>query len=162
MRADINLDRRVLYVRRSLQQPMRGLTLDQRLGTPKTPAAIREVPLRPSLATILEAHLSQHWRSNRHDFVFPGRGENPLNPNHWRNTVYTPAIERSGLHAVTFHGLRAVFVTHAAEAGVPVAIISRWVGHNTERTTEIYLHATRHAEADAIKLLDHYDANHAG
>jgi integrase len=158
--ADIDVLRSVVHVRRSLQRPHRLLTLNQRLGPPKTPAAVRSVPLRTRLAELLDEHLKRHHRPNTLRLAFPGKAGQPLEPSNFRHRVYRPAVERAGLRSINFHDLRVTFITHCAEAGIPIVVIARWVGHTTTKTTELYLNSTRHAEQDALSLLRRYDIDH--
>jgi integrase len=118
------------------------------------------VPLRTRLAEILAAHVNRHHRPNSRQLAFPGKAGQPLEPSNFRHRVYQPAVERAGLRAISFHDLRVTFITHCAEAGIPIVVIARWVGHTTTRTTELYLNSTRHAEHDALSLLRRYDTDH--
>lgn len=154
---DIDLGSRVVRVRRSLQRSHHLLTLEQRLGPPKSPAAARDVPVRAHLASLLSEHLVEHWRPNHHELAFPGRQGRPLYPANFRRRVYQPAIMAAGLRPLSFHDLRVTFITHCAEAGVPIATIARWVGHTQTKTTELYWAATPTAEATALRLLTEYD-----
>jgi integrase len=155
--SDVDLASRVIRVRRSLQRSHRLLTLEQRLGPPKSPAAIRDVPLRTELLSVLDEHLANHWRPNTFDLAFVGRGGHPLYPVNFQRRVYRPALAAADLRPITFHHLRVTFITHCAEAGVPIATIARWVGHTQTKTTELYWHATPTAEARALRLLHAYD-----
>jgi integrase len=156
-RTDIRLDSRVVNVRSSLQRSHRLLTLEQRLGPPKSPAAMRDVPIRARLLTILAEHLADYSRPNHFDLAFVGRGDHPLYPSNFRGRVYEPALRTAGLRPIAFHDLRVTFVTHCADAGVPIATIARWVGHTQTKTTELYWHAAPTAEANALALLQVYD-----
>ena len=158
---DLDVGSRVVRVRRSLQRSHHLLTLDQRLGPPKSPAASRDVPVRAPLATILSEHLGEHWRPNPHELAFPGRQGRPLYPANFNRRVYQPAIAAAGLRSLSLHDLRVTFITHCAEAGVPIATIARWVGHTQTKTTELYWAATPTAEANALRLLTEYDASQA-
>jgi len=157
---NVDLGSRVVHVRRSLQRSHHLLTLDQRMGPPKSPAASRDVPMRAQLASILSAHFAEHWRQNPHDLAFPGRQGRPLYPANVYRRVYQPAIAAAGLRSLSFHDLRVTFITHCAEAGVPIATIARWAGHTQTKTTELYWAATPTAEASALRLLSQYDASH--
>jgi len=47
----------------------------------------------------------------------------------------------AGLHGVTPHTLRHTSATWMAQAGVPLWIIAKYLGHTTSRTTErVYAH----------------------
>jgi integrase len=159
-RADIHLESGVVSIRGSLQRSHRLLTLDQRLGPPKSPAAVRDVPVRARLRPILVEHLAEHWRPNHYDLVFAGRKDHPVYPSNFRRRIYQPSLEAADLRPITFHDLRVTFVTQCADAGVPIATIARWVGHTQTKTTELYWHATPTAEAKALHLLRDYDAAH--
>lgn len=155
---NIDLGSRVVRVRRSLQRSHHLLTLEQRLGPPKSPAASRDVPVREWLAPILSQHLAEHWRANPYELAFPGRQGRPLYPANFRRRVYQPAIVAAGLRPLSFHDLRVTSITHCAEAGLPIATIARWVGHTQTKTTQLYWAATPTAEASALRLLTEYDA----
>jgi integrase len=161
-RDNIDLDSHVIHVRRSLQRSHRLLTLEQRMGPPKSPAASRDVPVRARLASILSEHLAEYWRPNLYELAFPGRRGHPLYPANFCRRVYQPAIAAAGLRSLSFHDLRVTFITHCAEAGVPIATIARWVGHTQTKTTELYWSATTTAEAGALQLLTKYDASYTG
>jgi integrase len=154
---DVDLARRIVRVRRSLQRSHRLLTLEQRLGPPKSPAAMRDVPIRAQLLSVLDEHLAKHWRPSTFDLAFVGRGAHPLDPVNFQRRVYQPALAAADLRPISFHDLRVTFITHCAEAGVPIATIARWVGHTQTKTTELYWHATPTAEARALRLLHDYD-----
>lgn len=46
-------------------------------------------------------------------------------------TTGRPAVARSGLRGVTFHGLRHSFVAILVAAGCNVREVSEWAGHNS-------------------------------
>lgn len=52
--------------------------------------------------------------------------------------------------SMTFHGLRAAFVTTCAEAGIPLEIVKSVVGHSTISMTEHYTHIREKAVKDAF------------
>ncbi len=92
------------------------------LGSPKTPAAVRDILLPPFLVELLRAHLDTH----KHDHVFTGRDgglhrRSSFHRRHWRPATDgdpdngIPAIVR-GLH---FHDLRHSHKTWLIEDGVP-------------------------------------------
>ena len=88
---------------------------------------------------------------------FPDELAGLKEPTNFRNHIYGPAIKQSGLRYIRFHDLRSTFITHCAEAGVPLSVIARWAGHTTTKVTEIYLQATSSAQGDALELLNAYD-----
>jgi integrase len=115
------------------------------------------VPIRSGLAHYLEQHKRRSPRPNPQDLFFVGKGGHPLDPARFYRRAYLPAVKAADLRMITMHDLRVTFVTQCAEAGIPLAVIARWVGHSATRTTEIYRQSTPHAEDKALSLLHAYD-----
>ena len=157
---DVDLEAGVIRVRRSVQAPNRMLTAAQRLRSPKTPAGRREVPIRGALSILLDSYLQELTVPNEFGLVFSGDPPPFVNAYDLRERAYWPALRKAGLRRLSFHDLRITFITHCAEAGIPLPVIGRWVGHSTARVTEYYIHATRQGTEDAIALLNAYDGEH--
>jgi len=61
------------------------------------------------------------------------------------------ALERAGVHQITFHELRHTFGTRMAAAGTPMRTLQHWMGHADSKTTQIYAHyQPSEQEADAV------------
>ena len=74
---------------------------------------------------------------------------------------FTAFIEQHGLKVIPMHGLRHTFATSSLEAGVPIEVISRILGHSSiEITSKVYVHATPELHADSMELLDSYYRGH--
>jgi integrase/recombinase XerD len=114
----------------------------------------RYVPL-PAL--ILD-QLRQYWLTHRHPvYVFPKQGRATATDTLSRKTVwriFKAALAESGVGKdATVHTLRHSWATHLLEAGVPLRLLQRWLGHNSPRMTVLYTHVTQQAEAQALKAL---------
>lgn len=59
----------------------------------------------------------------------------------------------------TIHSLRHTFITKCQEAGIPLHIIQKWVGHNigSEVTAKVYTHLRESAELENIEKLNNYN-----
>lgn len=100
----------------------------------------RSVPLADRLAGELERHFQQTRFRGEQDLVFA----HPLTGHVFDASKlrkrFTDALERAGLHRITFHELRHTFGTQMAAAGAPLRAIQEWMGHADASTTEIYSH----------------------
>ena len=96
------------------------------------------------LSPRLLEELRAYWREYRpQQWLFegaqPGR---PLTPDAARE-VFERAKQRAGVqHGHGIHSLRHSFATHLMEAGVPLPVIQRLMGHSSLTTTAKYLHVT--------------------
>lgn len=104
----------------------------------------RYTVLSPKLLLELRAY----WRSDHpSDWLFPsGHLEGrPLTTSSVRQ-VFTRAVRAAGLpHHGGVHSLRHSFATHLLEAGVPLPVIQRMLGHTNLGTTARYLHVQSNA-----------------
>lgn len=91
------------------------------IDKPKTPTSNRIVPLNSLLGQALA-----EWKTDS-EWLFPGRNEFTV-PNTIRKDFYR-LIDETGLPRIGFHDLRATHITMLLDAGVPVHIVSKRVGH---------------------------------
>jgi integrase/recombinase XerD len=102
------------------------------------------------LSPRLLEELRAYWRQDRpQPWLFLAKdGRSPL-PVATAQKVFSKAKRRAGVrHGRGIHCLRHSFATHLMEAGVPLPIIQRLLGHTNLSTTAKYLHVTsRHVES---------------
>lgn len=123
-----------LRVRRSLAATADG---GWELAETKTARSRRTIPLPARARAALESQrtrqrFAQHaagtaWQ-DRDGLVFTDAAGRPLNP----ETVsrdFRKARDRAGVPAVRFHDLRHSAATALLAVGVPLAVISEWLGH---------------------------------
>ncbi|MGD7007576.1 tyrosine-type recombinase/integrase [Metabacillus sp. 84] len=124
------------------------------IQTPKTEGSVREVPLNDSLM-----HVITEWeKEKKNDWLFPGKDQFII-PNTIRNDFYR-LIEEIGMPKIKFHDLRATHITMLLDAGVPVHIVSKRVGHSDiSMTLNVYsrVHDDKLKESSDMieKLLKH-------
>jgi len=98
----------------------------------------RAVPLHKDLARILRA-----LRKN----------EGPCFDVTNQRRIFHRIRIKAGLKDIGWHTLRHTFASHALMAGVPIATVSKWLGHSSVTTTMIYSHLLKDHQAQEIKKL---------
>jgi integrase/recombinase XerD len=112
------------------------------------------------LSQRLLEELRTYWRAYRpQTWLFPGRDHTRPLPVNSVKTMFTTSKQRAGIqHGHGIHSLRHSFATHLMEAGVPLPVIQRLMGHTSLRTTATYLHVTSqhlagvHSPLDLLRL----------
>lgn len=106
----------------------------------------RKTPLTALTVTVMKEYLAEH-SGQATDPVFAGPGGQPLGRDAIRRLVERHAATAAGacpslsLKKPTPHTLRHTCAMRLLESGTDIATIALWLGHETSRTTEIYLHA---------------------
>jgi integrase len=134
----------VIHVRHQLARGRRGVPPHR--VTPKTRASVREIPLLPQLATVLQQHKRGSHFTAGSDYVFAtGRGT-PFLHHNVSKRVLRRAASGAGLDGpsrrVRFHDLRHTFASHLIiDIRLDVAQVSRMLGHaRTSMTLDTYTH----------------------
>jgi len=123
-RGDVDLDRRILTVRRSYA----GLT---KSGKHRT------VPIAPPLAEILRAYRP----ATPGDVVFPDAAGKMHSPHAKLEHVLFAALERIGHPRIRVHDLRHVFASHFVMSGGDIFTLQRILGHSSPQlTSDTYAH----------------------
>jgi integrase/recombinase XerD len=113
----------------------------------------RYVPLPEGTLTLLR----QQWSTHHHPvwlFPAPTRAGVPMSsatqPMDERGVqrAFKAALQESGVQKdASVHTLRHSYATHLLEAGVNLRLIQAYLGHSSPKTTAIYTHLTREANA---------------
>ena len=154
--SDIDLERGVLRVERSLEQTKAGL----RLKSPKTKRGRRNIGLPADTVAMLREHRKAQIELR----LALGQGGQPVlvfstiegghrKPNGisrgWRQTCKARKLPR-----VQFHALRHTHASTLIRAGVDVLTISRRLGHSSaSMTLDVYGHLMEGADAAATKAI---------
>jgi integrase len=130
-------------------------------GMPKTGRA-RVVPLPPSCIAALreqaarQARDAEQWKEAWQDtaYVFTTESGQPIHPQrvsvHFREAVGLAAVPK-----IRLHDLRHTAATLARQAGVPIEVISQWLGHSsTAMTFNIYSHVLPEMQDDALARVE--------
>jgi integrase len=116
---------------------------------PKTPWSVRDIPMTPTLAGILEAHRdrveAEGWATPDDGPVFITPEGRNLNGS-WVTHHFYALCARAGVQRRPFKILRATFSTRLQEAGVPETTIAALMGHTRTHTTKKHYIATSEAD----------------
>jgi integrase/recombinase XerD len=88
-------------------------------------------------------------------YLFEGR--TPGHPIHQRTIehIFNMAVKGAGItKPVSFHSLRHSFATHLLEQGTNLRLIQQLLGHNSLRSTSVYLHLSRFDLKEVVSPFD--------
>jgi integrase len=148
---DVDLDAGLIKVRR-------GWDLCEGEIAEKTAAGKRDIPIPAKLADLLVAHFASH---DGRTFAFPGYGR----WGHGYGAFSADALlKRSrkawrakGLQAIGLHEARHTYASMLIDAGVPIAKVSRRMGHSSIAVTErVYYWAVPSSFEQERQALDTY------
>lgn len=120
-------------------------------GDPKSAGSGRSVPMAERVAVALRELRGRSLYARDRDLVFchPETGK-PLDRSKLVRR-FKQALDRAGVHQITFHELRHTFGTRMAAAGAPMRTLQHWLGHADSKTTQVYAHyQPSDQEADAV------------
>lgn len=70
------------------------------------------------------------------------------------------SVDAVALPTFTAHCMRHTFATRALEAGIPIKVVSEWLGHSTIRVTaDTYLHVLPEKSYASMKQFEEYMNN---
>jgi integrase len=126
------------------------------LGTPKTRASKRVVPLAPVVVRGLKEHYSRSADHSPSALVFATKQGAPLAADNLRKKSLRTASKRAGLQRIDWHSLRHTHGTLLHAQGTPLKVAQAQLGHSHMATTlDVYTHASASAQRDAVNLLEH-------
>jgi integrase len=87
-------------------------------------------------------------------FVFTLEDGRPMHPERV-TVVFHEAAQAAGLPRIRLHDLRHTAATLALQAGVPVSVVSQWLGHNSATMTlDTYAHVLPEMNNDALARVE--------
>jgi site-specific recombinase XerD len=114
----------------------------------------RYTVLSPKLLEELRCYWRMYRPTGEWLFAGGGRPQSPLNPC-TAERVFKRAQRLSGVaDRGGIHLLRHSFATHLLEAGVPLPVLQRLIGHRSLSSTAVYLHVSREQTASVRSPLD--------
>ena len=149
---DVDLEQRVIHIRHTVTRVPDGSgrpgATQNRIGSPKSTASYRIIPI----CSKLESLLKSCREASSSDYVIPN-GSTFLSPRTFTYRFHRLA-ERAGLPDIHFHILRHTFATQCIAAGVDIKSLSEILGHKTPSVTlSIYVHSTMDQKRREIEKL---------
>jgi len=92
------------------------------------------------------------YKYQRSEYVFCTKDGRPLVNN--LNRRFRNAAKRAGLSGISIHSLRHTFASHLVMASVPLATVSKLLGHADIKTTMIYAHLSPDHLKSAVNKLN--------
>ena len=113
----------------------------------------RMVPLPAKLLD----ELRKYWIAYKpSDFLFPGQQGGAYSSKSVQ-VILKRASQKAGIRKnVTPHCLRHSYATHLLEQGTDIRVIQQLLGHNSIKTTQLYLHISKAEYAKIKSPLDHF------
>jgi integrase len=155
---DIDLDRAVIRIERSIEQTKGSL----RIKSPKTKHGRRNVSISPFLVAELRAHLLRQQerrlalglgKAPEESLVF-ARWDGEIRSPHWLTQKFAQAMTTLDFNC-TLHGLRHTHVSQLIAAGLDVLTISRRIGHASPSITlDVYGHLFKNTDARAAEIVE--------
>lgn len=103
----------------------------------------------------LEALREYYKKYRPKDFLFEGQGDRKHLSERSIQHVFERAVKSAGIRKpITLHGLRHSFATHLLESGVDLRYIQELLGHNSNKTTEVYTHVSKKSLGKIVNPLD--------
>lgn len=134
---DINLDRKRISISRNATS-VRGKYI---IGTPKTKASHRQVPIPDVLMGIIKARVQSRGPD---ELIFSSptdRSKIMRIENMRRDTSWKTLTQSLGFPGLTIHGLRHSYASLMRRAGADMQMISKLMGHSTITVTaSVYSH----------------------
>ncbi|MTV50048.1 tyrosine-type recombinase/integrase [Heliobacillus mobilis] len=148
---DIDFDRRILYVRQTLQRiqkpDYKGKRTHLIFQTPKTQRSKRPLPIPADLMIDIHKHKLSVDQDKEiagekylnYDLVFCSNDGRPLDPTSFTR-MFEKLLDKAGLPKTTFHSLRHTAGLFILDATKSMKVVQEVLGHTTIQTTvDIYL-----------------------
>ncbi len=143
----VDLDRGLIRVREGVY--------DGHFSTPKTKAAIRDIPIGPVLKAALQEHLGSLGLTSSDALVFASSKGTALRPNNLRRRHLHPACKKAGLPLLGWHAFRHTHATLLGDSGGSLKIAQAQLGHSSSQVTaEVYTHVVPESHRAAVEKLE--------
>ncbi len=123
------------------------------IGSPKSSAGIRSVPIPQHLQATLADHLAKYPSP----YVFSGIEGGRMQPHNFSQRTFQSAATQTVDSHMRPHDLRHTAITYWIQAGIPLPQVVKWAGHSTASfTLDRYAHYFPKDDSQYMTLLDGY------
>lgn len=126
------------------------------IAPPKSKASIRTVNLIPLATEALRAQIELLKRDGleKSALIFPAPKGGIESRANFRQRVWLPILKKLKIKARGFHHARHTYATHALANKIPVAVVSKQIGHSkTSVTYDTYSHSIPDHQVEAVETL---------
>jgi integrase/recombinase XerD len=112
----------------------------------------RNVPVNDRLKTVLQEYLEEYRNDHGTESFFAGQSGGMCKQ--YVNRMLKQAEVKAGMDKhISCHILRHSFASNLTERGVDILKVQKLLGHNSIKTTAVYLHTTQEELQEAVDLL---------
>ncbi len=145
--ADIDFERQILTVRRTVQRIQTASGTRLLIDAPKTSSSRRSVPIPDFMM-----HLLKKFRNRDNLYILSG-SEVPAEPRTMQRRFKT-VLKKANLPSVNYHSLRHMFATNCIKAGFDIKTLSEILGHaSVETTLKLYVHSSIERKIECMNKL---------
>jgi integrase len=145
---DIDFERRLLFISKTLVRGYGGTRTKHVLSSPKSKSSIREIPISFALLEILQ----EMNYSSEESFILSG-SLLPVEPNTFRRFFYA-FLKKAEVRKVNVHALRHTFATTLVKIGTDITVLSKILGHADVLTTQkFYVHPQIEQKRECVEKI---------
>ncbi len=145
--ADIDFEKSILTVRRTVQRISTENGTIISIDMPKTNSSCRCIPIPEFLLKLLE-----NFRNHDDNYILSG-SNHPIEPRTMQRR-FKSILKKAGLPSIHYHSLRHMFATNCIQMGFDVKTLSEILGHSSVETTlKLYVHSSIERKKECMNLL---------
>lgn len=145
--SDIDLDKNILTVRRTVQRINKDHGTELHIDTPKSHNSQRSVPIPAFITKLLKT-----IKSAPENYLLSGN-TTIIEPRTLQRR-FKSVLKKAGLPSINYHSLRHMFATNCIRLGFDVKTLSEILGHSSVETTlNRYIHSSMERKKECMNLL---------
>lgn len=145
--SDIDLEKSIIAVRRTVQRISTDYGTELHIGTPKSRSSRRSVPIPDFISELLES-----IKSAPENYLLSGNST-VIEPRTLQRR-FKSVLKKAHLPSINYHSLRHIFATNCVRLGFDVKTLSEILGHSSVETTlNRYVHSSMEHKKKCMNLL---------